>query len=429
MQWKRTGSSSGSSTSSPRLTSPDLEGGHGLGPPLGAGGLPHQVVLDHGGAVGRSHLSEDHHLGGVFRVVPQVRRHRGQQDQVGEGQVGQDPPGAQQSLEVTQLHIVEIGALEGQLGRSGHPQPPSGRIDRDQVGSAATVGLQPADAGSVQQVPQVVGPIGHIGKGVGVRGRGQRDPLFHEPLEQRRRRVLLTHRLPPPRRGQLGSHPRAHRGLGDPVVELVGHRRHPPGHLDQVGVGEDITGPRGSQLLHGPGVLVPHRVDVAHVPLRHDQGVVEDVEAPRPQPVHRPQQHVEGVAGQQPGHLIHPVLVVVDLEAQDHREALGLDRLDHLHVGVEVHPGVVVPVGGHAGPQGLAGEVVPEPSHQVAGLGEAEQVLGQGDFGHPGLDGALAVGRHLFHRGLGVTLRVGPQMEVVVEHVCPVPGPFSRPGG
>ena len=76
----------------------------------------------------------------------------------------------------------------------------------------------------------------------------------------------------------------------------------------------------------------------------------------------------------------------------------------------------MVPVGGHPRPQGLAGQVVPEPTEQVLGLGEPEQVLGEGDLGHPGVDRVLAVGRHLFDGGLGIALGVGPEMEVVVQH-------------
>ena len=113
-------------------------------------------------------------------------------------------------------------------------------------------------------------------------------------------------------------------------------------------------------------------------------------------------------------------LVVVDLQPQHHRQALGLHRLDHLDIGVEVHPGVVVPVVDHPRPQGLAGKVVPEPAEQVPGLGEPEQVLGEGDLGDPGLHRPQAVGRHLLDGGLGVGLGVGPEMEVVVEH-RPVP--------
>ena len=77
-----------------------------------------------------------------------------------------------------------------------------------------------------------------------------------------------------------------------------------------------------------------------------------------------------------------------------------------------------------AGPRRVRSSQNP-PSRSV-GLGEAEQVLGQGDLGDAGRRRPLAVGRHLFDGGLGVALGVGPQVEVVVEH-----GPvrLSRPAG
>ena len=79
-------------------------------------------------------------------------------------------------------------------------------------------------------------------------------------------------------------------------------------------------------------------VDVPDLPFGHHLGIVEHVEPPRAQPVDRPEQHVEGIAGQEALHLVHPPLVVVDLETEDHRIALLLDRLDHFDIGVEVHP-------------------------------------------------------------------------------------------
>src|SRR5664280_2558167 len=227
---------------------------------------------------------------------------------------------------------------------------------------------------------------------------------------------VFAHRLPPSRRGELGRHARAHRRLGDPIVELAWNGRHPPGDLHQVRVGEDVTHPGGCQLLHGPGVLVPDGIDVPGVPLGQDQRIVQHVESPRAQPVHGSQQHVEGVAGQQSGHLVHAALVEVDLQAKHDRQAFGLHRLDDLDIGVEVHPGVVIPVGGHSRAERLAGRVVPEPAQKLLGLGEPEEVLGEGDLLHPRLDGATAVSRHLLDGGLGITLRVGPEVKVVVQH-------------
>ncbi len=131
----------------------------------------------------------------------------------------------------------------------------------------------------------------------------------------------------------------------------------------------------------------------------------------------RAEQHVEGVAGQELGHLVHPSLVVVDLEPEHHGQAFPLHGLDHVHIGVEIDAGVVVPVRGHPRAQGLFGEVVPESTEQRFGLGEAEEVFGQRDLGQPGGHRTFAVGRHLLDGGLDVALRVRPQMEVVVQHV------------
>ena len=56
---------------------------------------------------------------------PTDGRHRSQEDQIGKGEVGQDAPRPEQSLEMGELDVVEAGALEGELGRSGHRSPPS----------------------------------------------------------------------------------------------------------------------------------------------------------------------------------------------------------------------------------------------------------------------------------------------------------------
>ena len=53
-------------------------------------------------------------------------------------------------------------------------------------------------------------------------------------------------------------------------------------------------------------------------------------------------------------------------------------------------------------------------------------MLGDGDLGDAGRLGPGAVGRHLFDGGFGVTLRVRPQMEVVVEHAVEPFGQSTR---
>ena len=100
---------------------PDLPAGHLAGlvargdqwPVAHAHRLAHQVVLDHGGAVGRSHLAQNDHLRTLAGVVVGDGGH---QCQVGERQVGEHPPGPQQPQQMGQLHLVESGALQGQFG-------------------------------------------------------------------------------------------------------------------------------------------------------------------------------------------------------------------------------------------------------------------------------------------------------------------------
>lgn len=89
------------------------------------------------------------------------------------------------------------------------------------------------------------------------------------------------------------------------------------GHLDEVGVGQHVTGTRGRELLDRFGVGVPAGVDGPGGPLGHRRPVVEIVEPPRAEPVDRADEDIERVAGQQLGDLVHPAPVVVDLEAHD----------------------------------------------------------------------------------------------------------------
>ena len=96
----------------------------------------------------------------------------------------------------------------------------------------------------------------------------------------------------------------------------------------------------------------------------------------------RSEQHVEGVAGEEAGDVVHPVPVVVDLEAEHHRQPSALPP-DHLDVGVEIGPGVVVPVGGHPGAEPARRVVLPETASRSSGLGEAEEMLGHRDLDDP----------------------------------------------
>ena len=65
-----------------------------------------------------------------------------------------------------------------------------------------------------------------------------------------------------------------------------------------------------------------------------------------------------------------------------------------------------------------------KPPTQRVGLAEAEEVLGHRQLGHPGLLGPVAVLGQLLEPERRLVLRVGPEVEVVVEH-----GGRSRPPG
>ena len=94
---------------------------------------------------------------------------------------------------------------------------------------------------------------------------------------------------PPCRRRPAASAMRSHHSVG-----AVGPAA---GHLDEVGVGQHVAGPGGRQLLDGRGVGVPAASTDARRPLGHRDRVAQVVEAPRPDPVDRAEEHVEGVAG------------------------------------------------------------------------------------------------------------------------------------
>ncbi len=274
---------------------------------------------------------------------------------------------------------------------------------------APTVGLQGAGAGRGEDGAQVVGPVGDVLETVRVRGRGERHAARHEVVQQPGRRILLARRLAPARRGHLGRHARGRRRLGEAVPPLGGRVRHVARDLDEVGVRQHVARARRGQLLHGTGIGLPAGVDLTRRPLRRRGRVVEVVEAPGADPVHGPEQDVEGIAGEQTGHRVHPALVEVDLETDDDRQPclLGLERARH--VGVEVGSGVELPVARHGlGQRGRRTRVVPETAQQCVGLSEPKKVLGDRQLGDPGRLGALAVRGQLVQAQRRLVLRVRP---------------------
>ena len=140
----------------------------------------------------------------------------------------------------------------------------------------------------------------------------------------------------------------------------------------------------------------------------------------------RAEQHVERVAGEQVGHLVHPPGVVVDLQAEDHRQARRLGRQHHLHVAVEVGSLLRVPVPLHGLAEPRLGGVPPPTPEDVVGLAEAGQVLGDGDLDDAGAGRLPAVGLHLLQGGPERPVPVLPQVEVVVQH-HPIVGTPSFP--
>ena len=143
----------------------------------------------------------------------------------------------------------------------------------------------------------------------------------------------------------------------------------------------------------------------------------------------RSEQHVEGIAGEEVGDVVHPVAGSSRPRGRARPEAPRPSpprpprrrrRDRHGRGGPSRRPS-------RAG--ALPGSVVPEPTEQVRGLGEPEEMLGHRDLDDPRGGRPLAVGDHLLDGRLDVALVVGPQMEVVVEHARSSFRPPARAGG
>ena len=97
--------------------------------------LAHEILFHQGGAVVRSHLPEHHQLGvllGLRRGCGRVRAvrggvHRDEQQEIGEGEVGQDAPAPEQPLQMLELLGLEVGMALRELGGGRHQaSPPPG---------------------------------------------------------------------------------------------------------------------------------------------------------------------------------------------------------------------------------------------------------------------------------------------------------------
>ena len=249
-----------------------------------------------------------------------------------------------------------------------------------------------------------------------------------EPLQQRRRRIRLGEGIAVAGGADLGRDPGGRRRLRHAVVELVGDGGPAPDDLAEVRVGEHVDGTRRRQLLEGAGVLVPHVLDPARVPLGHGELRLGDVEQPRSEPVHAAEEDVERIPGEKGGDPVHAPRVVVDLHAEHDGEAGGLGGEAGLHVRVEVGGHVLVPVARHLVAPALVRLVPPPPSQHGVGLIEAEEVLGQCDLGDTCGHGPLAVGGELVDRGLAGAFAMGPQVQVVVEQLLPPRLSYGWPG-
>ena len=257
-------------------------------------GLAHEVLVDQRGAVVGAHLARARPArdrSPALRVLgPRSDgAHRHQEQEVGEGEVGQDAPGPEQALEVLELVGLEVGVARASSAGVGHGQPSSAPAGRPTGGPANGTGYgsrarYPCSASTptaAEQRAQVVGPVGDVVEAVGVRRRGERDAAGRRsaraaagPGTARPPACATRPRTPRPPcpTATAASAIRSHHSAG-----ASGHAA---GHLDQVGVGQHVARARGRQLLHGRGVRVPAGVDLARRPLGHRHRVVEVVEAP-----------------------------------------------------------------------------------------------------------------------------------------------------
>ena len=130
---------------------------------------------------------EHDQLGVLARVARLARAdgvHRHQEQEVGEGEVGQHAPAPEQALQVLELLGLEVGVALRQLGRGRHlrlrplghraVRPRRRARHRHRVRRPGPVPLQLADPDGRQQRAQVVGPVGDVVEMVRVRRRGER---------------------------------------------------------------------------------------------------------------------------------------------------------------------------------------------------------------------------------------------------------------
>ena len=334
--------------------------------------------------------------------------------------------------------LGELLEASGEL-RRGHDvtasRRPASRVEGHVVADPLPEGAQRRVAGGGREPAELAGALADASRPVRVRGGRDRHAAGGEARQQPRRRVLLADGGAEARRGDLRRHPRGEGRLRHPLVALVERRRRgpAPGELHEVRVGQDVAGPRGGELLERLGVAAPDVLDTAPVPLGQTSLVVEEVELPRAEPVDGPEQHVEGVAVEEPRHRVHLAGVVVDLEADDDGEAGVAGLAGRRHVGVEIGRRVVVEVGAHRRGERRARLVQPEIPHRGPPLGEAEEVLGERDLADLLGGGPVTVDGEPLEallRGLGPN-RVRPEVDVVVDHGVMVGRRFqipARPG-
>ena len=204
---------------------------------------------------------------------------------------------------------LEVGVGLRQLGRGRH----HGRRRRHRrrwsgatghrVGHAAPVALQLVDPDRAQQRAQVVGPVGDMVEVVGVRGRGEGHPRATKrssrpgPGTARPPACAspTTTARPPCPTTTAASAMRSHHS---PAASGTW-----PATLIRSGWASTSQAPEAASSSMAVVYGVPAGVDLAHRPLRHGHRVVQVVEAPAADPVHRAEQDVEGVALEEPDHV------------------------------------------------------------------------------------------------------------------------------
>ena len=194
-----------------------------------------------------------------------------------------------------------------------------------------------------------------------------------------------------------------------------------PEDLDQVDMGEDVDRPgRGQFRLEGE-VLLVGPANPASGELGHHLGMIE---RPASDPVHRADEQVPGIRGDQLEHRIDRVGKEVDLETEEHREP-PISGGDHgLDVGLETQRAILGDEALGLLGQVVPGLVVPESPQDRARLDTAIEMLRETDSLLAQLDRPIDVGVDVprwIDPGLRAQTGIRPvmmEMQVVIAQVA-----------